>query len=192
MKVHLIQPRAFFGPPERHFELAKAWARNETAGFDRITPIYEGRPTFSDMFAVCEPRMVNVIANSDIYLDPESVDVLRSMSMGDCYALSRWDVGQDGNATPYHLRDSQDVWAFCGRPMFAADFALGVPGCDNRIARLFLDNGYRVSNPCNAVKCYHLHNVAWRSYLVAPDGRARGGDKIERVPGPYHLVDPIR
>lgn len=191
MKVHLIQPRALFGPPERHFELAKVWARNESAGFDKITPIYEGRPTFSDMFALCEPRMVNVIANSDIYFDAEGVELLGVMSMDDCYALSRWNVDEHGNATPYRLRDSQDAWAFCGMPSFAADFPLGVPGCDNRIAKLFLDAGYSVKNPCRSVKAYHLHNVQWRSYLVNPDGRARGGDKIERVPGPYHFVDPV-
>ena len=66
----------------------------------------------------------------------------------------------------------------------------GVAGCDNRLVYLLQQAGMIVTNPSRTIKCYHLHNVQWRSYLFDAAGVARGGDKIERIPGPYGFAKP--
>ena len=178
MKIHLIQSHDLFGPPERQDELRECWRRNEGL-FDHYTHP-EGRLTFTELFALCNPGMVNVLCNSDIYFE----DVSR-FNEAECWALSRWE-----NGTLYDRRDSQDVWVFKGRPDITADFTLGLAGCDNRLARILKDAGMNPINPSRTIKAHHLHNVPFRSYLADPSGKPRGGDKIYRVPGPYAFIEP--
>src|SRR5204862_5215377 len=54
------------------------------------------------------------------------------------------------------MATSQDVWAFEGpvKPVAFSDFALGKPGCDNRIAYELGQAGYEVLNPCLSIKTY--------------------------------------
>ena len=191
MKLHLIQPREEFGPPERVEELRECWAMNDLVFEEQTHP--EGRPTFTELFSLCKPDRVNVIANSDIYFRRDNIALL---TLGcqwpfEPFALSRWDVRPDGRAKLWDHRDSQDAWIIYGEAKpIEADFPMGVAGCDNRLARVLQDAGYTVTNPSKTIRAYHLHNVAYRSYLVDPSGKARGGDKIERVPGPYAFIQP--
>ena len=67
METNLIQSRELFGPPDRQEELREVWKRNEGL-FDHYTHP-EGRPTFGELFRMCKPGMLNVIANSDIYFE---------------------------------------------------------------------------------------------------------------------------
>lgn len=182
----MIQPRDLFGPPERQEELRECWRRND--GLFDIYTHPPGRPSFHDLFKLCRPNMVNVIANSDIYFDSS---IKQEPVFGECFTLSRWNVRPDGIAVRYDHADSADVWVVAGGPYeLDAPFKMGQPGCDNRIARVLLDAGWNLRNPSKTIKAYHLHNVDWRSYLVDQRGNARGGDKIERVEGPYHFVTP--
>lgn len=182
----MIQSRDLFGPPERHEELRECWRRNEDV-FDIYTHP-RGRPSFHDLFKLCRPNMVNVIANSDIYFD---ASIRAKPAFGECFALSRWNIDAQGRATHYANSYSQDAWVVEGGPYeLDAPFPMGMPGCDNRIAKVLLDAGWVLRNPSKTIKAYHLHNVDWRSYLVGQRGNARGGDKIERVEGPYHFVTP--
>jgi hypothetical protein len=182
MKVHLIQPRELFGPPERQHELRLCWDRNAVAGFD-ITTHASGQPSFNALLSLCLPDAVNVIANSDIYFERSAVAYFRGIDPGEVWALSRWDITDQGPLLWDHA-DSQDVWVIHGTPRdIDAPFRIGTPGCDNRLAYLLVDAGYDVRNPSYTVQTYHLHRHPHRSYLV--DGR-----KVERVPGPYHLVRP--
>lgn len=146
------------------------------------------RPCFADFFAIINaragPHDVSVLHNSDIYFD-EGVGQLPDLDLaGRCLALSRWDVGADGTASPSDRADSQDAWVFLGRvrpvgDATGASFPLGVPGCDNRIAWLLRDAGYSVSNPCREFRAYHLHRSGRRGYT--------GGAAVQ---GPYLLVPP--
>ena len=188
MRFHLIQPRELFGPPERQHELDTCWRRNEGL-FDKYTHP-KGRPHFAELFTLCEPGMVNVIANSDIYFD-NGILTARP-DHGECFALSRWDIQPDGTAKHYDQPDSQDVWVvYDGPHCIPATFPMGVPGCDNSLAHILIQAGYRVSNPSKTLKGYHLHLTHYRSYLANPSESPRGADKIERIPPPYALVKPI-
>lgn len=191
MKTHLIQSREEFGPEERRAELRECWLRNDRL-FDAYTHP-EGRPTFTEMFAMCKPGMLNVIANSDIYFDAFGIRVAaESISQGTMYALSRHDVDAEGNATLWDHADSQDVWmVYDGPHEVNFPFTMGVAGCDNALIYILQHKGFTVLNPSRTICAYHLHNVQWRSYLVNPDGTSRGGNKIERVPPPYGFVKPV-
>ena len=95
------------------------------------------------------------------------------------------DKGEEGDESIYlTLRtDSQDAWVFQPpvRTMTAnnthtnntnvdnntvsansiiaqSDFYLGIPRCDNRIAEIFISNGYIVLNPTFAVHAIEIHN----------------------------------
>ena len=187
--VHLIQPRELFGPPERQAELLECWRLNDGV-FDAVTAP-KGRPTFSELFALCKPEAVNVIANSDIHFERTGLDLMDEICGNECFALSRWDGGKAGGYRLWDHADSQDAWVFRGIPQgINAPFTMGIAGCDNKLAWLIDQAGYVLRNPSRTIRAYHLHNVQWRSYLHDPEGQARGGKKIERIPPPYKLVKP--
>lgn len=190
MRTNLIQSRVEFGPEERRAELRECWLRNKDLFDDYTHP--EGRPTFTELFAMCKPDRVNFIANSDIYFDGFGIRVAAdSIRYGLIYALSRHDVDAQGNATLWDHADSQDVWIIEGGPHEVdAPFTMGIAGCDNALVERLRENGFTVLNPSRTIAAYHLHNVQWRSYLVNSDGTARGGNKIERVPPPYGTAKP--
>lgn len=197
MKTHLIQPQDLFGPPERQEELRECWRRNEGL-FDQYTHP-EGRPTFSALFAMCKPNAINILANSDLYFDEDGIETLKQyFSYGItgsisavAFALSRWDVGVDGSAILWDHPDSQDCFIVFGGPhVVDCPIPMGVAGVDNRLVHCLRQAGFTVTNPSKAIKAFHLHNVQWRSYLADPEGRARGGDKPERVPPPYAFCKP--
>ena len=87
MMTHLIQSHDLFGPPERQDELRECWRRNE--GIFDCNTHPEGRLTFTELFALCNPGMVNVLCNSDIYFE----DVSR-FNEAEC-----WEFGPEGLAS---------------------------------------------------------------------------------------------
>lgn len=187
MSLHLIQPRELFGPSARQEELKTCWRINDELFDEVTTPV--GRPTFAELFSLCKPDRINVIANSDIYFD--ATIHLANPSPSQVYALSRWDVLDDGASVLWDHPDSQDVWIVNGGPhSVPARFLMGVAGCDNALAFILQSEGYIVINPSKTIKAHHLHLVQWRSYLMDPTGKARGGDKIERVSPPYAMIKP--
>jgi hypothetical protein len=140
------------------------------------------RPTFKSFFnavnAVSDAADINVIANSDIYFED-----FPSLPVGDqCFALTRWDV-KNGSPVFLNRLDSQDAWVFAGHikvPNYCS-FAIGRPGCDNRIARELAIAGYQITNPSLTIKSYHLHSGE-KSYDV----------NTLRVPPPYMRLDPVK
>lgn len=188
MTIHLIQPREEFGPPERIEELRECWRRND-AVFDRVT-VPPGRPTFSEMFDLCLPSCINVIANSDIYFDSLGLHNLKAAYFTDagqlrdsrqCFAMSRWDVDEDGHAKLWNHADSQDAWVIYGMGCdIDAPFPMGVPGCDNALAYILDAAGFVVSNPSLTIRAYCLRNA----YVAAEE------PKPYRIPPPYKLVTP--
>ena len=84
-----------------------------------------------------------------------------------CLALSRWDLDGDGKARLFERADSQDAWIFRGRVRkVAADFAVGVYDCDNKIAWELEQAGYTVLNPALSVRAYHVHASGYRRYEI--------------------------
>lgn len=185
MLLHLIQPQTLFGPPERQEELRLCWGRNK-AVFDEFTHP-EGRPTFTELFAVCKSGRINVIANSDIYFER----LAHYPPPGEVWALSRYDIDPTGTPVLWNHPDSADTWVVNGtlRPM-DIPWPMGIPGIDNRIAHELQTAGYTVKNPSKTVRTYHLHLSHYRSYLEGGNGQGRGGRKLQRVPPPYAMVKP--
>jgi hypothetical protein len=191
MRCQLITPYYRSGHEQRDAELEQCERLNREA-FGRSAVVYVGgdRPTFQYLFDLCDPDCVNIIANSDIYFaKPDLLSIATyyhdESTHGTCMALSRWDITDRGPELWDH-KDSQDVWVFYGRPVIlGADFNLGIPGCDNRIAKVIEEAGYTVINPSKTIRSYHLHASGFRTY-----GTGRGGAKMERIPGPYKFIQP--
>jgi hypothetical protein len=143
-----------------------------------------GRPTFAELFAAVNARTdeqdINIIANADIYFD-DSLEAVASIELDECYALGRWDDTEAGLRLS-KADDSQDAWVFRGRiRSITAPFTMGVLGCDNRLAYLFSEAGYRLSNPSRSIRAIHLHRSSVRRY----------GYGVENlVPGPYKRLVP--
>jgi len=185
MRVHLIQSREEFGPPERREELREVWRRNDILFDEQTHPT--GRPSFSELFRMCKPDRVNVIANADIYLER----LAQGPPPMNCWALSRYDIDPTGAATLWDHTDSQDCWIVAGGPYEVdAPYPMGVPGCDNALIHALEKAGFKVSNPSKTIHTYHLHLSNYRSYLDGGNGNGRGGKKLERVPPPYGFSKP--
>lgn len=172
-------------------EISEGWKEEDTGPghYRKLSRLRQtDRPTFYDFTnwinALSKSGDIAIIANSDIYFDG-TLELVRDMKPGDCYALSRIDVTEKG-PKPFFRADSQDVWIFRTPIKLLpnlAHFTLGVPGCDNRIAAVIMESGYNITNPCKSINAFHLHNSNYRSYLM-PDNRK------ERVSGPYLLLPP--
>ncbi len=128
------------------------------------------RPTFSNFFKVINKYAtkddISIISNSDMYFD-ETIKEIKRMDLRDkVLCLSRWDVDAKGNVKLFNRDDSQDVWIFKSKVVrgVVAEFCLGIPGCDNKIAYELDKVGYSVYNPSKLVKCYHLHLINIRTY----------------------------
>lgn len=136
-------------------------------------PLDIDRPTFNHFFheinKLADLDDISIIANTDIYLN-QTIQHLQNIRSDEAYALSRTDL----------IRwDSQDVWIIKGpvRPI-NADFCMGTPGCDNRIAYELDRAGYKVSNPSLSIHCTHVHATQLRNY----------DENTPRVPRPYMLL----
>ena len=109
------------------------------------------RLTFADAFRVANDYFAGynaVICNSDIYFDA-TLNILTSAALnGSVLALSKWTpVGANEGITLNLRLDSQDAWVFrspINEAVVANSvFNLGAPKCDNRLARVISDGGYR-------------------------------------------------
>lgn len=142
------------------------------------------RPTYSQIFDEVEttipPGELVIIANSDIYFD-NSLHYAKSLKSKEVAALSRYDIVK-GRSVPFHRADSQDVWIYrAGNAMHEidADFTMGQPGCDNKIALLMEQHGFEPINCCYTISAYHLHETGLRRYTAK-----------DRLKPPYKLLPP--
>jgi hypothetical protein len=107
-------------------------------------------------------RNVWLLANADIWFDG-SLSALADVAWdGVAFALTRHEIRADGTVelmVPEFAHGSQDAWVFKTpvpvERMFTA-FALGIPGCDNRIAHELIAAGYKVLNPSQTIVARHL------------------------------------
>jgi hypothetical protein len=142
---------------------------------------YGQRLTYSQLFAYANLHLKGapvIIANADIFFD-ETLALLEEEPLtGRMLCLSRWDQAIDGTFRHFERPESQDAWIFEPPiPPIAADFCLGKPGCDNRLAYEAERAGLQVSNPSQSVRAHHLHNTAIRRYT-----------QNDRLDGPIRLV----
>ncbi len=192
---------------QRRLELQACLEKNqESQLFDNVCLLVEGaaeltvstnrverrrfseRPTYRDYFQWANECLssdddYSVIANSDLYFDDTLLPLVRCLKLGQCAALSRWDVQADGSARLFDRNDSQDVWIFKGkiRPV-VSDYLMGVPRCDNRLLYELRRAGYEVINPSFSVRAFHRHAGERMEY----PGQIEG----PYVEGPYEYLWP--
>lgn len=142
------------------------------------------KPTFNDIFnlvnSVSGDNDINIIVNSDIYLDEFGVQYIGArLQPNTCFALTRWNI-KYGTPVFMNTRDSQDVWCFRGKiKPINVPYTMGIPGCDNNLAHLLHEAGYHVTNPSKTIKSFHLHESMTRKWYGLP-----------QIPPPYLLLDP--
>lgn len=138
---------------------------------------------------------VYVLANSDICVPEESVPPMvrwvGEATLRTSLCLTRWEAGIDerGNvtrATGMRKRTSacQDCWVVRGGGCLnrsvaevTKQIALGIPGCDNRVA-YELNRVGRTANPSKSIKTLHVHRSAHRTYT----------QHTTKIPKPYHHI----
>lgn len=138
------------------------------------------RPLFSDFFAIANaefPGRVCIIANTDIAFDGTLALVGTIDLFGKCLAISRRNARAPKRF--YENQWCQDTWIFKSPiPELHAEFPIGAPSCDWRLARLLMDAGLQVLNPCCDVATWHHHRL----------------NNLDRYPkgvdGPYAPVPP--
>lgn len=112
------------------------------------------------------PNVIKIVCNSDIYFD-NTLSILKIIDMtGKCFALSRWNENTNGSIELFDCIGSQDAWIFTDNITVTAPFGMGIPGCDQKIARELHDKGIEVSNPCKTIRCIHVHmsQLRWWKY----------------------------
>lgn len=148
----------------------------------------QSRPTYANYFSwineLAGADDISIVANSDMWFDGH----LRlfnhwRLPENTVFALSRWDARPDGSLALYDHNDSQDSWIMRGRVGgVVADFPVGVPRCDNRIAAELERAGCRVLNPAFSVRSFHLHDAPARIYDAHAPNRL--------IPPPYKYIWP--
>jgi len=154
---------------------------------EKITIVEGPRPTYKMFFefanSISEPEDIIIIANTDIFYD-NSLDICTAkMKPNDCYALSRYDLKEDGSIKLHHEKYSQDTWIFKGqiRIPHYCNFFLGMRGCDNRIAYEIRSVGYNIVNPAYSIISIHYHVSDLHNYT-----------KDDLIPKPYLAVELIQ
>lgn len=174
--------------PVRDAELQECLSLNKANPLLTVREIFI-RPSFSDLLKIANAEIANedicIFANSDIYFD-ETLEAIKQLKHRECWALSRWNRLSDGTLKLLDFPGTQDAWIFRGPPpQVKANFLFGVPGCDNRFAKLVSDAGYKITNPCQTIKAIHLHLSSVRRtsqeetvkppYLMVPTCGLRNG-----------------
>jgi hypothetical protein len=161
---------------------------NDPDKITRLYPIMHRRPTYTDFFIIASKygEGIKIVANADIYFD-ETIKLAKQIKTKQVFALSRWDVDNNGQLKHHEHRDSQDVWIFRDRVNINVNYGLGQPGCDNAIAYEFSQAGFTVINPSKTIRCIHLHLSYIKSYCDEMGELLPG---ITRVPQPYLRIEP--
>ena len=136
-----------------------------------------------------------VFTNSDIFFD----DTICNLYKTDCFKTSksilmqlryeyRANHGTNLDQCPIFgpRMDSQDTWIIHSKynpkpnQWKAFGFALGVPGCDNKLVYLFSILGYQTYNHPAFVKTFHYHTAVERNYTIK-----------DQVPKPWGVICPV-
>jgi hypothetical protein len=147
------------------------------------------RPLITDYFEAVRGTSadddVNVIINSDCFLDPRTSGRVQRVRAGEACCLSRVELEsivplRVNRTLTRQLRPvryaMQDSWIFRGKPrdgMFL-DYPLGRLGCDNRLAYELKTAGYEITDRYRQLRLMHYHVSQSRNWTAA-----------DRVPGPY-------
>ena len=179
-----------FGVLNRDPEIARVILLTESAENASSSRIsywqVPSRPTFQDFFNSVKVHSsgddVNIIINSDCFIDPRTTRRLKKIKPGQAYCITRHELTSlvplrvDKGKSPCRRYDMQDCWVVRGplRDGMHLDFPMGILGCDNRFAHELEAVGYSILDPCLTIRVMHYHLSADRS-----------AERDIRVPPPY-------
>ncbi len=143
------------------------------------------RPYFRDFFDYANKIDINdfkIISNSDIFFENSIGKVYTRWRDNNIYCLTRWDYLNQGEYSFYENYKSQDVWIFKNKiPENIGVYYLGIPGCDNRLAKELNNCEFKILNPSLSIKAIHVHHSEIRNYTIGKD----------TVNGEYKYLIPI-
>ena len=146
------------------------------------------RPTFQDIINYTNKELKGetcIISNTDIFMDDTLRHVENNNIQGLFFLLTRWDVKPDGTIEFYDKNNkgwTQDTYIYQSPiDIKDADFFVGLPGQENRLAFLAHEAGLNVINPSLLVIIKHFHLTDYTS-----DSNSR--DKDNRVQGKYLYI----
>ena len=163
---------------------------------NKLKIIPHKRPTFKDFFNIINEFTkeddINILTNTDIFLDETIKDVKNIINNNMLLSLLRWEY-KEAPKVEIMRSDCQDTWIWLGKmkELDYSDFYLGKLGCDNRIAWEFKNKGFILRNPCSIIKTYHTHNTNIRNYKETLVGQKEHINNKDVVEKPYYYVNPI-
>lgn len=192
MKKYLITQIYFTNNNERNEELKDVIFRHTKTDFDQIFYLNEkkyncdyyenaeeviihNRLYFDDVFNFVKSRNLDGIiyfCNSDIFFDNSIHNIpITILDKPTMYCQLRHEYINENNIyideILYNHGYSQDCWIYHSKynhlllDSFHANF--GIPGCDSLFTSICQDLGFKLLNCPELVKCYHLHNVQYRT-----------------------------
>jgi len=156
---------------------------SETAE-DRIeSPVHiSSRITYQNIFDMNNDG-INVLANADIEFD-DTLKLAINIKNNEFYAITRYENNGllHKYDDPYRGSDSQDVWIWKDPCKIKnANFNLGLPGCDNKIAYYAQQHNYILKNPALSIKTIHRH--------VTHSRPGSSSNLSKRLMPPYTLIE---
>jgi hypothetical protein len=135
---------------------------------ERVSAIpVKNRLTFNDFF-----MFANVLSDADTLNFLINTDIVTGEGFGqltlECdqmICLSRYEVGKDGSYSIKVGEGSHDCWVWRGKMnRDIGQFYMGKFLCDGVLAGQLAAAGYKLKNPINGLKIYHVHMSEVRNY----------------------------
>lgn len=154
-----------------------------------IVHVITGRPTFNDFIEIIQKDATEdtifVLMNGDIVID-ETILLLKDIDFKkNVVCLQRWEKDYKNNYISIAtVPGSQDMWCW-KTPLNVSNigkYYMGIPGCDNRLAKELSEQGFNCINCPYELISYHVHKETSREYYITN----------EIISGDYLRVYPTR
>jgi hypothetical protein len=155
----------------KHIYILNQWDSNPDfiQQSDRVRVIYCSRPQFQDIFrcsaTLSDKNDIKVLINTDIVIG-ENFDRI-TLTDNQFICLSRYDVMDDGQFKINVGGASHDCWMWKNTPANdIGKFYMGKFLCDGVLANQLQGNLYKLKNPVNGLKIYHVHLTGVRNRSI--------------------------
>lgn len=174
---------------ERNYSIEELGLTEEE--FKKVDQVVTGkRITYKCFLDFCNNRDLKgyfILSNADIFLD-KTVNNLRKGFLSfekSVYVITRHEINRKGKISEDYMWDCcQDTWIIHSNYLFKNtsnfNFSLGKLRCDNRVAYLFFNLGFKIYNCPYSIKTFHFHESQIRDYTYQ-----------DMVPGSILSVQPL-
>jgi len=137
----------------------------------------EKTPTYQTFLDLYDFNNINILINSDIFLDYKTTSLIKKITPNSAYCLTRYQLLNDYNLPlkkweygffePKFAAVSQDAWIIYkpSKPIKnCSDILMGVPGCENRFSLCLYTSGLTITNPSLSIQIIHIHSSNKHNY----------------------------